>query len=63
MHGCASASVFIVNAGAVSMGGVVEGGAGIANKTSPQKVAIEKVQAELRYWCYTSQLDFVYHIL
>lgn len=48
MHGCASASVFIVNAEADSMGGVVEGGVGIVNKTSPQKVAIEKVQAELR---------------
>ncbi|KAL8546567.1 hypothetical protein ACS0TY_006337 [Phlomoides rotata] len=51
MHGCASASVFIVNAEADSMGGVVEGGVGIANKTSPQKVAIEKVQAELRQEC------------
>ncbi|PIN00315.1 Nucleoplasmin ATPase [Handroanthus impetiginosus] len=47
MHGC-STSVLIVNAEVGSMGGVVEGGVGIANKTSPRKAAIEKVQAELR---------------
>ncbi|KAI3450859.1 hypothetical protein Pfo_007524 [Paulownia fortunei] len=48
MHGCSSTSVLIVNAEVDSMGGVVEGGVGIANKTSPRKAAIEKVQAELR---------------
>lgn len=48
MHGCSSASVLIVNAEVDSMGGVVEGGVGIANKASPQKAAFEKVQAELR---------------
>ncbi|KAK6163687.1 hypothetical protein DH2020_000551 [Rehmannia glutinosa] len=47
MHGCRSTSVLIVNAEVDSMGGVVEGGVGIANKTSPRKAAIEKVQAEL----------------
>ncbi|PIN26195.1 hypothetical protein CDL12_01047 [Handroanthus impetiginosus] len=53
MHGC-STSVLIVNAEVGSMGGVVEGGVGIANKTSPRKAAIEKVQAELRYGCYAA---------
>ncbi|KAG8387286.1 hypothetical protein BUALT_Bualt02G0005600 [Buddleja alternifolia] len=48
MHGCSSASVLVVNAEVDSMGGVVEGGVGIANKTSPRKAAIDKVQAELR---------------
>ncbi|KAL2239684.1 UNVERIFIED_CONTAM: Chromatin modification-related protein EAF1 B, partial [Sesamum indicum] len=48
MHGCSSLSVLLVNAELDSMGGVVEGGVGIANKTSPRRAAIEKVQAELR---------------
>ncbi|KAL0459908.1 UNVERIFIED_CONTAM: Chromatin modification-related protein EAF1 A, partial [Sesamum latifolium] len=48
MHGCSSTSVPIVNAEVDSMGRVVEGGVGIANRTSPLKEAIEKVQAELR---------------
>ncbi|KAL0390252.1 UNVERIFIED_CONTAM: Chromatin modification-related protein EAF1 B [Sesamum calycinum] len=43
MHGCSSLSVLLVNAEIDSMGGV-----GIANKTSPRRAAIEKVQAELR---------------
>ncbi|KAK6145110.1 hypothetical protein DH2020_021930 [Rehmannia glutinosa] len=43
-----STSVLLVNAEIDSMGGVVEGGVGIANKTSPRRAAIEKVQAELR---------------
>lgn len=46
--GCSSAPVRIVNAEVDSMGGVVEGGVGIAIKSSPHKVAIEKVQVELR---------------
>ncbi|KAK4440472.1 Chromatin modification-related protein EAF1 A [Sesamum alatum] len=48
MHGCSSTSVPIVNAEVDSMGRVVEGGVGIANRTSPLKAAIEKVQAEIR---------------
>ncbi|KAL0417465.1 UNVERIFIED_CONTAM: Chromatin modification-related protein EAF1 A [Sesamum radiatum] len=48
MHGCSSTSVPIVNAEVDSMGRVVEAGVGIANRTSPLKAAIEKVQAELR---------------
>ncbi|KAL7124532.1 hypothetical protein ABFS83_14G054400 [Erythranthe nasuta] len=48
MHGCTSTSVLLVNAEFDSMGGVVEGGVGIVNKTSPRRAAIEKVQAELR---------------
>ncbi|KAL2239209.1 UNVERIFIED_CONTAM: Chromatin modification-related protein EAF1 B [Sesamum indicum] len=48
MHGCSSTSVPIVNAEVDSMGRVVEGGVGIAKRTSPLKTAIEKVQAELR---------------
>ncbi|GFQ02709.1 helicase srcap [Phtheirospermum japonicum] len=43
-----STPVFLVNAEIVSMGGVVEGGVGIADKTSPRRSAIEKAQAELR---------------
>lgn len=46
--GCSSASVLIVNAEVDSMGGVVDGEVGIANKSSPHKAAIDKVQAELR---------------
>ncbi|XP_042067000.1 chromatin modification-related protein EAF1 B-like isoform X4 [Salvia splendens] len=49
--GCSSAHVRIVNAEVDSMGGVVEGGLGIAIKSSPHKVAIEKVQVELRQEC------------
>ncbi|XP_047939888.1 chromatin modification-related protein EAF1 B-like isoform X7 [Salvia hispanica] len=49
--GCSSAHVRIVNAEVDSMGGVVEGGVGIAIKSSPHKVAIEKVQVELRQEC------------
>ncbi|KAG8371734.1 hypothetical protein BUALT_Bualt13G0118900 [Buddleja alternifolia] len=48
MHGCSSTSVLLVDAEVDSMGGVVEGGVGIANKTSPRRAAIEKVQADLR---------------
>ncbi|GFP88860.1 e1a-binding protein p400 [Phtheirospermum japonicum] len=47
MHGCSSTFVLVVNAEVDSMGGVVEGGVGIANKTSPRKAAIDKAQAEL----------------
>lgn len=46
--GCSSAPVLVVNAEVDSMGGVVEGGVGIANKSSPHKAAIEKVQSDLR---------------
>ncbi|KAL1544607.1 chromatin modification-related protein EAF1 B-like isoform X1 [Salvia divinorum] len=49
--GCSSAHVHIVNAEVDSMGGVVEGGVGNAIKSSPLKVAIEKVQVELRQEC------------
>ncbi|XP_047981880.1 chromatin modification-related protein EAF1 A-like isoform X2 [Salvia hispanica] len=49
--GCSSAHVRIVNAEVDSMGGVVEGGVGNAIKSSPHKVAIEKVQVELRQEC------------
>ncbi|KAL2540751.1 Chromatin modification-related protein EAF1 A [Abeliophyllum distichum] len=48
MHGFSSASALLVNAEVDSMGGVVEGGVGISNKTSPRRAVIEKVQAELR---------------
>ncbi|KAL3615985.1 hypothetical protein CASFOL_040279 [Castilleja foliolosa] len=47
MHGCSSTFVLVVNAEVDSMGGVVEGEVGIANKTSPGKAAIDKAQAEL----------------
>lgn len=49
--GCSSASVLIVNAEVDSMGGVVDGEVGIANKSSPHKAAIDKVQSELRQEC------------
>ncbi|XP_042043592.1 chromatin modification-related protein EAF1 B-like isoform X1 [Salvia splendens] len=49
--GCSSAHVHIVNAEVDSMGGVVEGGVGNAIKSSPHKVAIDKVQVELRKEC------------
>ncbi|KAL6506550.1 hypothetical protein OROGR_024731 [Orobanche gracilis] len=42
MRECSSTSVLVVDAEVDSMGGV-----GIANKTSPQKASIEKVQAKL----------------
>ncbi|KAL1540950.1 chromatin modification-related protein EAF1 B-like isoform X3 [Salvia divinorum] len=48
MHGCDSPSVLLVNAEVEYMGGVVEGGVGIANKTSPRRSAIERIQGELR---------------
>ncbi|XP_057781085.1 chromatin modification-related protein EAF1 B-like isoform X1 [Salvia miltiorrhiza] len=48
MHGCNSPSVPLVNAEVESMGGVVEGGVGIAHKTSPRRAAIERIQGELR---------------
>ncbi|KAL8058024.1 hypothetical protein ABFX02_04G222200 [Erythranthe guttata] len=47
MHGCSSTSVLLVDAEFDSMGGS-EVGVGTANRTSPRKAAIEKVQAELR---------------
>uniref|UniRef100_A0A2P2MU04 Chromatin modification-related protein EAF1 B-like n=1 Tax=Rhizophora mucronata TaxID=61149 RepID=A0A2P2MU04_RHIMU len=46
MHGCGPGPALVVNAEVDSMGGIVDGGAGI--KTSPRRVAIEKAQAELR---------------
>lgn len=48
MHGCDSLSVLLVNAEVESMGGVVEGGVGIAHKASPRRAAIERIQGELR---------------
>ncbi|KAG6386484.1 hypothetical protein SASPL_155387 [Salvia splendens] len=48
MHGCDSPSVLLVNAEVESMGGVVEGGVGIAHKTSLRRAAIERIQGELR---------------
>ncbi|XP_047965336.1 chromatin modification-related protein EAF1 B-like [Salvia hispanica] len=48
MHGCDSLSVLLVNAEVESMGGVVEGGVGIAHKTSLRRAAIERIQGELR---------------
>ncbi|CAK9168478.1 unnamed protein product [Ilex paraguariensis] len=48
MHGCGSGSALLVNAEVDSMGGVIDGGAGIGIKTSPRLAAIEKAQAELR---------------
>ncbi|KAG6401288.1 hypothetical protein SASPL_138140 [Salvia splendens] len=48
MHGCGSPSVLLVNAEVESMGGVVEGGVAIAHKTSPRRLAIERIQGELR---------------
>lgn len=48
MHGCGSTSVFLVNAEVDSMGGVVDGGIGIACKTSPRRATIDRIQGELR---------------
>uniref|UniRef100_A0A5B6ZQG6 Chromatin modification-related protein EAF1 B-like n=1 Tax=Davidia involucrata TaxID=16924 RepID=A0A5B6ZQG6_DAVIN len=48
MHGCSSGSALLVNAEVDSMGGVVDGGVGIGIKTSLQRAAIDKAQAELR---------------
>ncbi|KAK8688612.1 hypothetical protein V6N13_087366 [Hibiscus sabdariffa] len=41
-------SALLVNAEVDSMGGIVDGGAGIGVKTSPRRAAIERAQAELR---------------
>ncbi|CAN4093728.1 unnamed protein product [Withania somnifera] len=48
MHGCGAESYPIVDAEVDSMGGVLEGGVGIVNKTSSWRSAIEEVQNELR---------------
>ncbi|GAB4830218.1 hypothetical protein Ancab_019860 [Ancistrocladus abbreviatus] len=48
MHGFSSGSTLLVNAEVDSMGGVIDGGVGIGNKTSPHRAAIDKAQAELR---------------
>ncbi|XP_011024664.1 PREDICTED: uncharacterized protein LOC105125769 isoform X3 [Populus euphratica] len=48
MHGFGSGYALLVNAEVDSMGGVVDGGVGIATKTSPRRAAIEKAQVELR---------------
>ncbi|KAK9129379.1 hypothetical protein Sjap_009866 [Stephania japonica] len=48
MLGCSPESVLLVNAEVDSMGGVIDGGVGLDNKTSPRRAAIEKAQAELR---------------
>ncbi|KAK9164591.1 hypothetical protein Syun_005493 [Stephania yunnanensis] len=48
MHGCIPESVLLVNAEVDSMGGVIDGGVGLDNKTSPRRAAIEKAQADLR---------------
>ncbi|XXG65669.1 hypothetical protein AAC387_Pa05g3305 [Persea americana] len=48
MHGLSSSSAFLVNAEVDSMGGVIDGGAGVDSKTSPHRASIEKAQAELR---------------
>lgn len=50
MHGCSSGTAILVNAEVDSMGGVVDGGVGIGSKPSPRRAAIEKAQAELRYY-------------
>lgn len=50
MHGCGSGNALLVNAEVDSMGGVVDGGVGSGIKTSPRRAAIEKAQAELRYF-------------
>ena len=48
MHGFNLGSTLLVNAEVDSMGGVVDGGVGIAAETSSLRAAIEKAQAELR---------------
>lgn len=48
MHGCSSGSVLLVNAEVDSMGGVVDGGDGVATKPYPRRSSIEKAQIELR---------------
>ncbi|CAI9288354.1 unnamed protein product [Lactuca saligna] len=49
MHGCASGSLLLVNAGVDSMGGVIDGGVEISSAPSPhQSSDLEKTQAELR---------------
>lgn len=50
MHGCASGSLLLVNAGVDSMGGVIDGGVEISSAPSPhQSSDLEKTQAELRW--------------
>lgn len=49
MHGSVS-GYLLVNAEVDSMGGVIDSGGGIGVKTSPRRTAIEKAQAELRYF-------------
>ncbi|XP_057507991.1 chromatin modification-related protein EAF1 B-like isoform X2 [Actinidia eriantha] len=48
MHEYNLESAFLVNAEVDSMGGVIDGGVGFGNKTSPRQAAIEKAQADLR---------------
>ncbi|KAL8137235.1 hypothetical protein V2J09_003236 [Rumex salicifolius] len=48
MHGVSSGCSLLVNAEVDSMGGVIDSEDGIGTKTSPQQVAIEIAQAELR---------------
>ncbi|CAH1417891.1 unnamed protein product [Lactuca virosa] len=49
MHGCASGSLLLVNAGVDSMGGAIDGGVEISSAPSPhQSSVLEKTQAELR---------------
>ncbi|KAI3787897.1 hypothetical protein L2E82_00395 [Cichorium intybus] len=49
MHGCASGSLLLVNAGVDSMGGVIDGGVEISSApSSHQSSDLEKTQAELR---------------
>lgn len=52
MHGCSLESPFLVNAEVDYMGGFVDYGVGIGTQTSPRRAAIEKVQAELRYYYF-----------
>ena len=47
MHVLSSSSAFLVNAEVDSMGGVIDGGAGVDSKTS-RHASIEKARAELR---------------
>ncbi|XP_009621987.1 chromatin modification-related protein EAF1 B-like isoform X1 [Nicotiana tomentosiformis] len=56
MHGCGAESDPVVNAEVDSMGGVLEGGVGIGNITSPRRSAIEEVQLELRQeYCFLEE--------
>ena len=55
MHGCASGSLLLVNAGVDSMGGVIDGGVEFSSAPSSQQSSdLEKTQAELRYKCCSS---------